>query len=89
MLQHAQSTLNRNRKLDTGLNDGNISSKPSFLRSGVTNANLYSSGKYPLERDLLAISVIIGKSKSKHFRNKSVGIGSRLHDLQGDLIMNF
>ncbi len=66
-----------------------MSSSPNFFKRGMTKASLYSSGKVPVERDILTMSVITGNSRSIHFRSKSVGMGSKLQDLQGDLKINF
>ena len=42
-------------------------------------------GKYPCTIDKFTIFVIIGRSTFKHFFTSHVGIGSKSHDVEGDL----
>ena len=76
-------------RFETGLKEGKTSSKPNFFKRGVTSASLNSSGKEPVESELLIILEMIGRSRSKHFFKMGVGRGSKAHDLDGALRINF
>ena len=60
-----------------------------FFGIGVTIACLKDFGMYPVDKDLLTISVNIGSAESRHFFSKNVGIGSNAHDLVGESMMIF
>ena len=69
----------RNGRLETGLNFfKSFTSRPGFLRRGLTVAVLKMSEIMPVVREVFMILVMTGTKMYRHYSVRGVGIKSRL-----------